>query len=86
MGTWRHLGKQPHHHNTWAMAASLGGCCSKLRIDGSARGVEVLVEEDVPMAVPADEELGVLEVLDAVHVAGRREEEVAVDQVLLPLS
>lgn len=64
------------------MAASLGGCCSKLRIDGSARGVEVLVEEDVPMAVPADEELGVLEVLDAVHVAGRREEEVAVDQVV----
>jgi hypothetical protein len=60
---------------------SLAGSC-KLRVNGTACSVEILVEKDVPVAIPTDEELCVLKVLDPVHIPGRCEEKISVHQVV----
>jgi len=60
---------------------SLAGSC-KLGVNGTVCSVKILVEKDIPVAIPTDEELCVLEVLDPVHIPGRCEEEISVHQVV----
>ncbi|EMS57704.1 hypothetical protein TRIUR3_02853 [Triticum urartu] len=55
---------------------------TELCIDGIACGLEVFIKENVPVPIPADEELCVLQVLDTVHVPSRREQEVPIDQAI----
>uniref|UniRef100_A0A7C9EDV2 Uncharacterized protein n=1 Tax=Opuntia streptacantha TaxID=393608 RepID=A0A7C9EDV2_OPUST len=54
-------------------------------VNGSLSSVKIFIEKDIPMAIPPDEELCILKILNPMHISRRREKVISGRQIVLLL-